>query len=66
MFLVNWCAPPPCRRRQLHRTRALLGSDTPPRRRRFYSALNYLGLYNKNAKVLFLVRPASPPPPAAR
>lgn len=24
-------------------------------RRRFYGILNYLGLYNKNAKILFLV-----------
>ena len=25
--------------------------------RRFYGILNSLGLYNKNAKILFLVRP---------
>ena len=25
---------------------------------RFYGILNQLGLYNKNAKILFLVRPA--------
>jgi hypothetical protein len=55
MFLVNWCgqqrAPPrahgpPPEGVRLKRNR---------RTRRFYSVLNYLGLYNKNAKILFLV-----------
>ncbi len=46
------------RPRPHHRAGARLAGNAPKRTaraRRFYGVLNYLGLYNKNAKILFLV-----------
>ncbi|CAD7704644.1 unnamed protein product [Ostreobium quekettii] len=66
MFIINWCEspspPPPLAVRaganrfpSLALPRLILGpSFGPSAARRFYSVLNYLGLYNKNAKILFL------------
>ena len=56
MFLVNWydipslTLPAACSLPGRALTKRLLV-------RRFYGILNSLGLYNKNAKILFLVRP---------
>ena len=52
MFILNWQVQPGCR------CGPATAADSYARLLcRFYSILNSLGLYNKNAKILFLVLP---------